>query len=117
MPPEKSRSIPVRHREPVSSLLEDPTICTKRKVARAPTGAAKLKISRCALAARLDSPCFSRIEVNPKEAGALCTMIARKIIKLSPVSELDAPSAMPSAAAWITNPVVVAKLCPRRELE
>lgn len=38
------------------------------------------------------------------------TMIAKKMIKLKPASELDAPRAIPSAAAWITSPVVVAKL-------
>ena len=110
VPPEKSKSIPVRHWEPAKSLLEDPIMFAKRNVARAPMGAAKLNTSRCALAVRLDKPCLSNTDVSPKDAGALCTMIARNIIKLKPVSELEAPNAMPSAAAWITRPVVVAKL-------
>ena len=111
MPPEKRSSIPVRHWILLVSLLvSDPVKCTNRKVANAPTGAARLKTNRCALAARLDNPCLSKIDVSPKDAGALWTMIAKKMIKLSPVSELDAPNAIPSAAAWMTRPVVVATL-------
>ena len=98
----------------VVSPLPDPVRCTNKKVARAPTGAAMLNTNRCVRAARLDSPCLSRTDVSPKDAGALWTMIARKMIKLSPASELDAPNAMPSAAAWMTRPVVVAKLWLRR---
>ena len=56
------------------------------------------------------------MDVSPKDAGALWTIIARKIMKLNPVSEVDAPNAIPSAAAWITRPVVVAKLWLRLEL-
>lgn len=39
-------------------------------------------------------------------------MMARKMIKLRLVFEVDeeAPSAMPSAAAWMTSPVVVDRL-------
>lgn len=110
VPPEKRSSIPVRHWVPDVSPAPDPVRCTNKKVAKAPTGAARLKTNRCALAARLDKPCLSNTDVSPKDAGALCTIIARKIMKLRPVSELDAPSAIPSAAAWMTRPVVVAKL-------
>jgi hypothetical protein len=99
VPPENSKSIPVRQREPAWSPLEDPTICAKRKVTNAPTGAARLNTSKCALAVRLDKPCFNSIDVRPKDAGALCTIIARKMMKLRPVSVLDAPNAIPSAAA------------------
>ena len=45
--------------------------------------------------------------VSPNAAGALCSMIATKTIKLSAGIVLAAPSAMPSAAAWITSPSVV----------
>jgi hypothetical protein len=41
-------------------------------------------------------------------------MMARNMIKLRLESEVveEAPRAIPSAAAWITRPVVVAKLLP-----
>jgi hypothetical protein len=111
VPAEKSRSTPVRHRVELSSPLEpDPRVFTMMKVSRAPTGAAKLKTSKWALAARLDRPCLSRTDVKPKEAGALWTRSARKMTKLRLALDPDAPRAMPSAAAWITSPVVVAKL-------
>lgn len=111
MPAENNKRTPVLHWVAVKSLLEpEPMTCTNKKVANAPKGAARLKTSKCALAARLERPCFSKTDVRPKDAGALWTIIARNIIKLRPVSELDAPRAIPSAAAWITSPVVVAKL-------
>lgn len=99
VPAEKRRRIPVRQCAPVSSVDPEPTRCTNKKVATAPTGAAKLKMSKCVLAARLERPCLRRIDVSPNEAGALWTIIARKMIKLRPVSEVDAPRAIPSAAA------------------
>lgn len=47
VPAENNRSMPVRQRVPASSPLSpEPNVCTKRKVANAPTGAAKLKTSR-----------------------------------------------------------------------
>lgn len=82
-----------------SSLGPEPITCTNKKVAKAPTGAAKLKINKCVLALRLVKPCLSSTEVSPNDAGALWTMMARNIIKLNPKLELDAPSAIPSAAA------------------
>ena len=99
VPPEKRSSIPVRHSALDPSPPEEPTMFAKRKVTKAPTGAARLKTKRWALAVRLDSPCFRSTEVNPNEAGALCTIIAKNMMKLSPVSELEAPKAIPSAAA------------------
>lgn len=51
--------------------------------------------------------------MRPKAAGALCTSIAMKITmpKLPFVLEEEeveeAPRAMPSARAWINNPIVV----------
>ena len=111
VPAENSKRIPVRQYVRVSSpSVPPPMMWTKRKVTKAPTGAARLNTNKCALAARLEMPCFRRTDVRPKDAGALWTMMARKMMKLRPVSELDAPRAIPSAAAWITRPVVVAKL-------
>ena len=75
-------------------------------------GAAREKIMRWPRAARLERPCFKRTEVSPNAAGALCTIMAINITKPSFVFRLDAeaPIAMPSAAAWMTKPVVVARL-------
>ncbi|KAI4124158.1 MAG: hypothetical protein LQ341_007100 [Variospora aurantia] len=78
----------------------------------APAGAARLNTTKCALAPLFPNPCFSNTLVNPNAAGALCIMIARKMIKPReelPPEECDAPSAMPSAAAWMTRPRVVEK--------
>jgi hypothetical protein len=82
------------------------------QVVRAPKGAARLKIIKWPRAALFDNPCLRRTDVRPKAAGALCTIMATNIIKPSDMFEVDAdaPIAMPSAAACITRPVVVAKL-------
>ncbi|KAK7739609.1 hypothetical protein SLS63_001955 [Diaporthe eres] len=68
--------------------------------------------TRWPLAARFDSPCLSSMDVRPNAAGALWIMMAMKIMRPSFMSLVvaDAPIAMPSAAAWITRPVVVARL-------
>jgi len=104
--------MPVHHCADSPSMLSPPTSETRKYVASAPAGAARLNTMRCTRAARFERPCFRRMEVNPKAAGALCTKMARKMI--SPTFKLDvvadAPIAMPSAAAWITRPVVVARL-------
>lgn len=68
---------------------------------------------RWARAARLERPCFRRVVVRPKAAGALWIIRARKMMndKLRPLSdgplEDEAPRAIPSAHAWITSPTVV----------
>lgn len=82
------------------------------QVPSAPAGAARLKKSKCTLAALFPSPCFSSTDVSPNAAGALCTIIARKMTNESPlvVEEYEeAPSAIPSAAAWMHRPNVVDK--------
>jgi len=112
VPAENNNSIPVHH-WPLSPSIccPPPRILTNNQVVNAPNGAAKLKIIRCPRAARLLSPCFRSTEVNPNAAGALWIMMAMKIMNPSLVLELvaEAPMAIPSAAAWITRPVVVAR--------
>lgn len=105
--------IPIHHF--VSSslpALPPPNALTTTQVAIAPTGAARLKTIKWPLAARFVSPCFRSTEVKPNAAGALWTMMARKMMKLRLVLDVEdeAPSAMPSAAAWMTSPVVVDRL-------
>jgi hypothetical protein len=82
------------------------------QVTKAPAGAAKLKKARWVRAERFERPCFNKTDVSPKAAGALCNMIARKTMKdRVPEGAADeAPSAIPSAQAWTTNPMVVAEL-------
>ena len=111
VPAEKSNNIPVRH----CVLRSSPTwpaikVWAIIHVTMAPTGAAMLKTTRCVRIARGVRPCFSSAVVKPNDAGALWTMIAMKIMKLRLVLDVDAANAMPSAAAWMTNPRVVAKL-------
>lgn len=80
------------------------------QVPNAPTGAARLNTTKCALAPLFPSPCFSNTDVRPKAAGALWTITATKMIKEREVVELEeeeAPRAIPSAAAWMHNPSVV----------
>lgn len=74
---------------------------TRSQVTSAPAGAAKLKTIKCPRAARFERPCFSNTDVNPKAAGALWIIIAKKMTKLNLMSEVadDAPMAIPSAAA------------------
>jgi hypothetical protein len=71
VPAENNRRTPVRQRALASSVVPDPRRCTNKKVAKAPTGAAKLKTNKCVLAARLERPCLRRTEVSPNDAGAL----------------------------------------------
>ena len=104
--------MPVHHWADSPSILSPPTSETRKYVANAPAGAARLNTMRWTRIARFDRPCFSKIDVRPKAAGALWTKIARKMIiptcKLAVVA--DAPIAIPSAAACMTRPVVVARL-------
>lgn len=82
------------------------------QVPSAPSGAARLNRARCARAVRLLRPCLRRTAESPKAAGALCMMMARKMMNSRdtfPVAE-EAPSAMPSAMEWITRPIVVEEL-------
>ena len=113
VPAEKSSVIPTHHFvcSSAPSLLP-PNALTTTQVVIAPMGAARLKTIRWPLAALFVSPCFNRTDVNPNAAGALCTMIATKMMKLRLVLEVEdeAPSAIPSAAAWMTSPVVVDRL-------
>lgn len=78
-------------------------------VAIAPSGAAKLNTMRCARACRFENPCFNSTDVSPKAAGALWIIRARKTTNPVLDSEMkdDAASAIPSAAACITKPIVV----------
>jgi hypothetical protein len=75
-------------------------------------GAARLNIMRWLLACLLLRPALSKTDVSPKAAGALWSMMAMKMMKLSRVLDvaLEAPRAMPSAKAWMTRPTVVDKL-------
>ena len=76
----------------------------------APAGAARLNNMRWVLAIRLEIPCLRSTEVSPNAAGALCSIMAKKMIKEREVegAVVDAPKAIPSAKAWITRPMVVA---------
>ena len=115
VPPENSKRTPVHHRVLISSTSPPapaPNILTTNHVPTAPTGAARLNTTKWALAPLFPNPCLSSTLVSPNAAGALWIMMARNIIKPSPVlepEEWDAPSAIPSAAAWITRPSVVEK--------
>lgn len=111
VPPENSRRTPVHHFIKAGSLSPPPPkALTTTQVPIAPTGAARLNMTKCALAPRFPRPCFNKTEVSPKAAGALWTMIATNIMMDNEdvdVEDEDAPSAMPSAAAWIQRPKVV----------
>ena len=111
VPPENNNRIPVHHFISAGSVCPPPpSALTTTHVPTAPIGAARLKTTRCALAALFPSPCLSRTEVSPNAAGALWTMMATKMMsdkEVVEVDEDDAPSAMPSAAAWIHRPSVV----------
>ena len=112
VPAENSNSIPVHHCPLSPSILPPPPrMCTSTQVTNAPNGAARLKIIRWPLAALFDKPCFSSTDVRPNAAGALWIMIATKMMNPNFVSEeeAEAPIAIPSAAAWITSPAVVAR--------
>lgn len=110
VPPENSSSTPVHHLIDSSSPEPPPNVLTTTHVPTAPIGAARLNAIRCALAPLFPSPCFNRTAVSPKAAGALCTMIATKIINerdVVDVEEEDAPKAIPSAVACMQRPSVV----------
>lgn len=85
VPPENSNSTPVHHLVCISSPPPPPSARTTIHVPTAPAGAARLNTTRCALAPLLPSPCFSNTLVSPNAAGALWTMIARKMMKPSEV--------------------------------
>ena len=53
--------------------------------------------------------------MSPNAAGALCTIIAKKIMNESEGWVEDAPRAIPSAAAWMTSPSVVESVRGGRE--
>lgn len=118
VPAENNNNMPVHHcSPPLPSVATFPPLpprnsSTIQYVTNAPTGAAALNTIKCPLAARFDSPCLSKTDVNPKAAGALCTMIATKMMKPRRISSVVAlaPIAMPSAAAWMTSPTVVASV-------
>lgn len=63
---------------------------------------------------RFERPCFRRTDVRPKAAGALCSIMARKMMREREVlgAVLEAPNAIPSAHAWIINPIVVDEAFP-----
>lgn len=75
-------------------------MATNAQVTNAPNGAAKLKINKWFLTLGFPIPLLNSTDVNPNAAGALWSMIARKIIADKAVfSAVDeAPSAIPSAA-------------------
>ncbi len=73
-------------------------------------GAARLKATKCALAPLLPRPCFNNTAVRPKDAGALCTIMATKMIserEVVDVEDDEAPKAIPSAMACMQRPRVV----------
>ena len=110
VPPLNSRSTPVAN-SVLAPLprVERPSKCAAAHVTSAPTGAAREKMARWARAARFVRPCLSSTEVRPKAAGALWIISAMKIMKVRwlVVVVEEAPRAMPSAMAWMTNPTVV----------
>ena len=113
VPPLNSNSTPVHHLITSSSPPSPPpppNILTTIHVPTAPTGAAIANATKCALAPLFPNPCLSKTLVSPNAAGALCTMIAKKMMRLNPFVEWeveDAPRAMPSAAEWMQRPRVV----------
>ena len=111
VPPENNNNIPVHHFINAGSAVPPPPNArTISHVPTAPAGAARLNTTKCVLAPRFPNPCFRRTEVSPKEAGALWTMIATKMIRDKDVvdwDDEDAPRAIPSAAAWMQRPRVV----------
>lgn len=92
-----------------------PIRLTRIHVPIAPAGAARLKTARCALVDLLLRPCLSSTAVSPNAAGALCSIIAAKTTSPRLVFvvgvEVEAPSAIPSATAWMTRPMVVELDC------
>jgi len=104
--------MPVANSVPWPPTLSLPNTFTRIQVVIAATGAARLNTIRCALVCLLVLPCFSSTDVSPNAAGALCIISARNT--MSPVlacdTKDDAANAMPSAAACITSPIVVAEL-------
>jgi len=110
VPPENSNSNPVKKRVPCSFWPIPPSkMLTSAQVNNAPIGAAKLNTIRWLRALLLESPCLSNAEVRPNAAGALCIIKATNTMNPNLRDEAveEAPSAIPSAAAWITNPTVV----------
>lgn len=61
-------------------------------------------------ALRFDKPCLRSTDVRPNAAGALCSMIAKKMTMDNDVEGVveDAPSAIPSAQACTMSPMVAA---------
>ena len=81
-------------------------------VIKANIGAETENISKCFRALLRSRPSCSRKVTRPNAAGALWSIIARKMI-ISTSNSLvaaAAPNAIPSAAAWTTNPSVVVQL-------
>ena len=81
-------------------------------VIKANIGAETENISKCFRALLRSRPSCSRKVTRPKAAGALWSIIARKMI-ISTSNSLvaaAAPNAIPSAAAWTTKPSVVVQL-------
>jgi len=112
VPPENNSNMPVANSVPCPPTLSFPKTLTNIQVVNAATGAARLNTIRCALVCLLVLPCFSSTDVSPNAAGALCIISARNT--MSPVlacdTKDDAANAIPSAAACITSPIVVAEL-------
>lgn len=111
VPPENNSTHPVVQARPSSPPKRArPSRWTMDQVNTAPAGAAKLNMARCVRILRFEKPCFSNTEVRPNAAGALCSMMAKKMTSDSEVDGAveDAPKAMPSAHEWITSPMVVA---------
>jgi len=110
VPPENSSKTPVHHLIPSSSAPPPPRALTATHVATAPAGAARLNTTKCARAPLFPRPCFSSTAVSPNAAGALCTMIATKMMRERDVVAVlleDAPRAIPSAVACMHKPRVV----------
>ena len=81
-------------------------------VIKAKIGAETENISKCFRALLRSRPSCRRKVTRPNAAGALWSIIARKMI-ISTSNSLvaaAAPNAIPSAAAWTTNPSVVVQL-------
>lgn len=72
----------------------------------APDGAESENKSRCLRTLTRDNPSESSTVVSAKADGALCSIIARNTTMDNCGWDADAPSAMPSAAAWTIRPIV-----------
>ncbi|SCV67435.1 BQ2448_5046 [Microbotryum intermedium] len=130
VPPEKTNARPVHHPiPPFPPSTSTPTSIKRPYVVKAPKGAASEKAKRDFRRNEGVTVGFEeRREDSAKAAGALCTMMARKMMSSNELEELDvsedegaaaaatvcspegselAPRDTPSAREWTTRPITV----------